>query len=177
MELAPTTIEVVPAEYAQQAAIANMAQLYMYDFSEFWPHEMEAELREDGTFGALIYLDQYWLEPDREPLLIRRDDHLAGFALINGSAPSGEPVDHGMAEFFVVRRHRRSGTGRAAAHAIFAERPGQWEVPVIRANRRALEFWRSAIASFPGAVDFDERERDDEDWDGWILRFRSEADS
>jgi predicted acetyltransferase len=166
-------IEVVPAEYEQQPAIANMAQLYMYDFSEFWPRECEAELHEDGSFGPLIYLDQYWLEPDREPLLIRRNGRLVGFALINATSPSGEPVDRGMAEFFIVRRHRRGGTGRAAAHAIFAERPGLWEVAVIRANANALAFWRSAIASFPGATDFEERELDDEHWDGWILRFRS----
>jgi len=172
-----STVEVVLAEYDQQPAIANMAQLYMYDFSEFWPRESEAELHEDGTFGALIYLDQYWLDSDREPLLIRRDGRLVGFALINASSPSGQPVDRGMAEFFIVRRHRRNGTGRAAAHAILAERPGQWEVAVIRANANALAFWRSAITRFPGTRDFVELELDDEHWDGWILRFRCETPS
>lgn len=170
-------VDIVPAEYDQQVAIANMAQLYMYDFSEFWPRESEAELHEDGTFGALIYLDQYWLDPNREPLLIRRDGHLVGFALINATSPSGEPVDRGMAEFFIVRRHRRNGSGRAASHAIFAERPGLWEVAVIRANAGALAFWRSAIATFPGTRDFIERDLNNEHWDGWILRFRSETTS
>lgn len=80
------------------------------------------------------------------------------------------PVDWNVAEFFVVRKHRRRGVGGAAARRIFAERPGVWEVAVARRNLGALAFWRSVIAAQPGVYGL--RELDDaNDWDGVVFRF------
>ena len=52
-----------------------------------------------------------------------------------------------VAEFFVVRGARRRGVGQRAARALFELFPGTWEVRVLRANERALAFWRSAVGS------------------------------
>ena len=70
-----------------------------------------------------------------------------------------------MAEFFVVRKHRRSGVGIEAARKLIAARPGQWEIAVVRANVGALGFWRRVAASVSPKVD--ELNLDDARWDAF----------
>jgi len=168
--MADVTLE--PAARDRRVTFENLFQLYTHDFSEFWAGRPEGELDEDGLFGEYAYLDSYWAEPRREPLLIRADGQLAGFALVNDFAHSGLPVDYSMAEFFVVRKHRRAGVGQAAASAIIAARPGQWEIAVIRRNTPAEPFWRG-VAAAAAAGEVEALDRRDARWDGLILRFRS----
>ena len=167
-------VEVEAAGPERRETIANLFQPYTHDFSDFWVGLPDGDLGEDGRFEAYPYLDSYWTEPDREPLLIRVDGKLAGFALINAFAHSGLPADFSMAEFFVARKHRRSGVGLAAASEIIRARPGQWDIAVVRKNLAAQPFWRRVAATVAvGPVD--ELDRADDLWNGLILRFRSAA--
>ena len=151
-------------------AIAAMFQLYVHDFSEHWAGTDRGELQEDGRFPAYPHLDSYWQgDPRRESFLIRADGHLAGFALVNDFSHSGLPSDYDVAEFFVVRKHRRNGVGRAAALRLIGGRPGQWELAVARANLGALSFWRGVAGALTPEVE--ELDCDDERWNGVILRF------
>jgi predicted acetyltransferase len=81
-------------------------------------------------------------------------------------------MDRAVAEFFVVRKHRRRGVGLTAAHALFGTAWGVWEAAVVRRNVGALAFWRRAAASYPGVRDIVEEDHDDALWNGAILRFR-----
>ena len=164
-------VDLEPCQPKQRLALEAMFQLYTYDFTENWVGQARGELGEDGRFGPYPYLDSYWSEPSRYPYMIRADGHLAGFVLINDFSHSGLPLDFAVAEFFVVRKHRRGGVGREAARAAIAPRPGQWELAVARANTGALPFWR-AVAAELGEAPADEIDRDDEHWNGPILRFR-----
>jgi predicted acetyltransferase len=166
--MADVTLEIAPRE--RRLTFENLFQIYTHDFSEFWHDRTEGELDEDGLFGDYPYLDSYWQEPDRTPILIRADGHLGGFALINSFAHSGLPTDYSVAEFFVVRKHRRAGVGHAAATAIIRERPGQWEIAVVRRNAAAQTFWRRVAASVAGDA-VEALDRDDSLWNGLILRF------
>jgi predicted acetyltransferase len=105
------------------------------------------------------------------PLLLNMDGHLAGFALINRLSRTGLAVDHNMAEFFVVRKHRRRGVGRAAAAEIFSRYRGRWELAMARRNVAALAFWREVIKSEPRVADLDEIDLRNSSWDGPVLRF------
>jgi predicted acetyltransferase len=80
----------------------------------------------DGRFGY-ARLALYWSEPaTRWAFLIRCDEKVAGFALVTrGSPGSDDPEALDVAEFFVLRRHRRSGIGREAAVALWIT-PGHW---------------------------------------------------
>jgi predicted acetyltransferase len=158
-----------PAGPDRRMALANLFQLYTHDFSEQWAGSGRGELSEDGTFEAYPYLDSYWAEPGREAFLVRADGHLAGFVLLNAHSHSGLPLDHAVAEFFVVRKHRRGGVGRAAARAAIAPRPGLWELAVARANTGALAFWRGVAAEL-AAGPVEELDTTDR-WNGRILRF------
>jgi predicted acetyltransferase len=167
-----TSLEITVAPPAERQLIANLFQLYTHDFSEFWAGRPEGELESDGRFGGYPYLEDYWREPGRVPLVFRVGGHPAGFALLNTISHSGLPVDRNMAEFFIVRKHRRGGTGTAAARGLFALYPGVWEAAVARSNVGALAFWRRAIGDCPGASEVEERDFTTDHWNGPILRFR-----
>jgi predicted acetyltransferase len=165
-------IEVRLAAPEEKPALANLFQLYVHDFSELWSGTEDGELGDDGLFPPYPYLDAYWREETRIPLLVRVDGRLAGFALINAVAHSGLAVDRNVAEFFIARKHRRAGVGAQAAQEIFQRWPGTWEAAVARRNTAALAFWRRAVGGRPGLSNFEELDRRTEEWNGPILRFR-----
>jgi len=168
------------ARLEDKTALRNMMQLYVHDFSEHWSGMTEAELGRNAPFAELgedgrfadYPLDAYWRDAGRVPLVFRIEGRLVGFALLNTVAHSGLPVDRNMAEFFVVRRHRRGGIGTKAAHEIFSRYPGQWEAAIARRNAGARVFWKNAVAAHPRASGLEESDRDTPDWNGPILRFR-----
>jgi len=165
-------IEIALARPDERDVIANLFQLYAHDFSDFWVGLPDGELKDDGRFEDYWALDLYWREADRIPLLFRIGGRPVGFALLNGASHSGLPVDRNMAEFFIVRKHRRGGAGAKAARDIFSRYPGLWEAAVARKNLGALAFWRRAVGGCPGAEDVEERDYQTADWNGPILRFR-----
>jgi predicted acetyltransferase len=170
----PPAVAVTVARPAERDTLANLFQLYIHDFSEHWAGTARGELDGDGRFPDDPHLDSYWREPDRIPLLLRVEGHLVGFALLNAVAHSGRPVERSMAEFFVVRKHRRSGVGTVAAQTVFGRYPGRWEVAVARRNTGALEFWRTTITRHPLATEVEESDVVNDAWDGTIFRFRIE---
>ena len=62
------------------------------------------------------------------------------------------------ADDIVLRRHRRSGVGAAAATLLWRRLPGAWVVRVAEANQAALTFWRRIVTRFTGGA-FAEAER------------------
>ena len=164
-----TAVTLEPCAVERRPALQSMFQLYIHDFTEHWAGQPRGELQQDGRFPDYPGLDRYWLEPDRSAWFIRVDGHLAGFALLSAESHSGEPADHDMAEFFVVRKHRRGGVGFAAARQLIAPRKGVWEIAVTRSNVGALAFWRRVAAEMASG-EVDEQWLDDDRWNGAILR-------
>ena len=164
-------VSVARAAPHERRALENLMQLYIHDFSERWVDRPEGELRDDGRFPDYP-LDAYWREANHVPLLVRRSGRLVGFALLNDSSHTDRAVDRNMAEFFIVRKHRRSGVGTAAAHTIFSRYPGQWEAAVARTNTAALSFWRGAVKQHPASEGIEECDIARSAWNGPVLRFR-----
>jgi predicted acetyltransferase len=124
--------------------LENLAQFYAYDFSEV----LEMHVEEDGRFGD-VDLTPYWVDAWRHPFLLRVDGELAGFALISErSKITGKSGVFDMTEFFVLRRFRRCGVGRAAAFAAFDRFGGPWEVRQREERPDATAFWRRAIDEY-----------------------------
>jgi predicted acetyltransferase len=151
--------------------LANLLQLYIHDLSEIFPIEPGP----DGRFGY-DRLALYWSEPaTRHAYLIRRGASIAGFALVTrGSPGSDDPDALDVAEFFVLRRHRRSGIGREAAVALWDELPGRWVVRVSEANRAGLPFWGEVIRDYSGG-DFEESTRPGDPNPWRVFTFESRA--
>jgi predicted acetyltransferase len=142
----PVNVQVIPATSEQQPILANLLELYAYDFSEF--HDVE--LNPDGRFGY-AKLPLYWLELNRYPFLVMADRKLAGLVLVKkGSEISADDNVWDVAEFFIVRRYRRRGIGTEIAHKIWSRFPGRWEVRVMQSNPSAHHFWERTIAEFAG---------------------------
>jgi predicted acetyltransferase len=150
MEISQSTVsyttELVAATADQEPILANLLELYIYDFSEL----LEFHVDEGGRFGYPP-LALYWKEAGRHPFLIKTNDHWAGFALVRqGSQLSADKQVWDMAEFFVLRGHRRHGIGLQAAAEVWKLFPGKWEVRVMGRNQRAMGFWNRAICEFVG---------------------------
>ncbi|HEU5074872.1 MAG TPA: GNAT family N-acetyltransferase [Polyangiaceae bacterium] len=126
--------------------LANLLELYIHDLSDVFAHP---ELGPNGRFGY-PYLPLYFSEPDRRiACLIRQGSRALGFILVTRGSPVLEDVDvHDVAEFFVVRRYRRSGVGRQAAMLLWRQFPGKWSVRVSEGNPRALAFWTQVVAEY-----------------------------
>ena len=128
------SVHIEPVAYTEKDVLRRLVEFYTYDYSEYMGWDVDAH----GAFGYR-YLDHYWTDPDRHPFFIRVDGQLAGFALVRSGAP------HDMAEFFVMRKYRRTGVATEAARLVFAHFPGTWEVRQLAANVAGTAFWRSAI--------------------------------
>lgn len=164
-------MEIVTASADAQTAIGHLVQLYIHDMSELFASTPRCEIEEDGRFRSDIDVGKWWQDADHVALLVRVDGRLAGFALLNAAAHSGAAIDYNMAEFFIVRKHRRRGVGMAAAHAIFSRYPGRWEAAVMRTNPSASAFWAHCIASHPAGGAITNTDCNNQRWNGTLFGF------
>ena len=142
---------VLDAATASDAALlSNLLELYIHDLSAAFP---DVELGADGRFGYRR-LPLYWSEPDRRfAFLIRCDGRIAGFVLATRGSPANEdPAVLDVAEFFVLRRYRRTGVGRRAAFLLWSRLPGQWTVRVSEGNTGGMVFWADVTAEFTNGM-------------------------
>jgi predicted acetyltransferase len=141
-------LNITPANTSEKHVVENLLQYYLHDFSEFTTIAMD----ESGRF-EYPYLAHYWREPDRWPLLIRQNEDIIGLALVRQDADpaDGRPYRE-IAEFFILRSHRRKGLGGAAAKLIFERFSGTWQVAVLHSNNKAQSFWQTVITTHVGRL-------------------------
>ena len=146
--LAPGTTRLSAARPADHLLLSNLLELYIHDLSASFPH---VRLGADGRFGY-PGLASYWAEPERRfAFLIEDGGQTAGFVLATRGSPAvPDPDVYDVAEFFVLRQHRRTGVGRRAAALLWERLPGRWVVRVTAANSGALDFWSRAVSDFAG---------------------------
>jgi predicted acetyltransferase len=131
-------VALVPVTEADKPVLERLVQLYRYDMAPYRGYELD----EHGTI-PYRYLDHYFLDGDREACFVRHGGNLAGFTMTR-ALESGE---RDVAEFFVVRHHRRRGVGARAAGAMFRRHPGDWVLTFDAANPPAAAFWPVVAAS------------------------------
>lgn len=166
------TLKISNAARSEKSTFGRLLQLYLHDFSEFAGIEDPyGDVDHDGKFQYEQF-DCYWVDPRREPLLFRLESQIVGFALVNDWTASGMATDYCMAEFFILRKYRRTGIGKSAAQEIIRRFPGTWEIPVADYNKPALHFWRSVVSSMT-EYSIEEVAGDGERWFGTIWRLAS----
>ena len=137
-------ISIEPILIEQKSVFVQMMELYKYDFSEF----SDDDINEYGYFGY-SRIDDYWNEEGRYPFFIRVDEKLAGLVLVRSCCEYNNLADpHNIAEFFVMKKYRRKGVGKAAAVKIFDMFPGGWEVSQWSNNLPARKFWEKVVAEY-----------------------------
>ncbi|HVV50777.1 MAG TPA: GNAT family N-acetyltransferase [Polyangia bacterium] len=130
---------------ANDALLGNLYQLYIHDMSEWLGLELGADGRFAFDTGAL------WRD-GAAVFLARSGGAPAGFGVVQSAAPwLGAGAARDVKDFFVLRRYRRRGVGRALARHLWDAFPGPWLVRVLAANAPALPFWRRAVQEIDGA--------------------------
>lgn len=126
--------------------IQNLGRFYIYEMSRYCGFLPTWEVPSNGLFEC-IDLSSYCEKPDRHAFLVKVDDELAGFVLINkvGSSPD---VDWNIGEFFIVSKFQGKGVGRHVAEQVFNQFPGVWETSQIPENRAAIEFWDRIVSQY-----------------------------
>lgn len=166
----PVTLDV--ATRADALLLENLLHLYMHDLSDVFGIG-------PGDDGRFVYerLPLYWSEPERRfAFVVRADGRVAGFALATRGSPAcDDPLALDVAEFFVLRRHRRNHVGTRAATLLWDRFPASpWVVRVAEANAGALPFWRAAIRAYaPGGHAETRQPETPHPWR--VLRFTSRA--
>ncbi|CAM3258716.1 GNAT family N-acetyltransferase [Paenibacillus taichungensis] len=135
--------EIIQANKECKEVLANLMQFYIYDFSEF----IKCDVEEDGLYGAYP-LEDYWIEKNhRFPYLIKQNNKYVGFVLVR-LIETAERDYYSIAEFFILKKYRREGIGKAVAARIFDLYKGQWEVYQIEGNKSAQIFWNKTIDEY-----------------------------
>lgn len=159
-------LELIIARPEHESVLQNLLQYYVYDWSEL----LGMDVTDTGAFSVPA-LGSYWSDPKRHPFLARVAGKYAGFALVEQRSritSNAETFD--MAEFFVLRKYRRHGLGRALATQVFDSLRGTWEARQKFENQTATAFWRAVIADYTHGQ-FEELVVDDERWHGPVQRF------
>ena len=175
-------VQLVRAGPDDLPVLQRLLQLYLHDFSGFAgadsPHGL---IQDDGSFQYHSYeggLAGFVKNADRMAYLItvatqHTDSRLtlAGFALVNKHGLTGQPVDYVVAEYHVLRKYRRAGVGKTAAHELFAAHPGVWELGIIDDNAPARKFWPEVVKSGP-CRNAEYSYADNDFWTGDVWRFQ-----
>jgi len=129
--------------------LTNVYPFYLHDLSEF--DDGYYRLDDRGRWQP-DHLASWLQEDTDQPLIILESGLRAGCALVN-RAPSPHVqsgLDFRLAEFFVLRKHRRRGLGRRAVFELFDRFPGTWEISELVRNTPAISFWRRVIGEYTG---------------------------
>jgi len=96
------------------------------------------------------------LRPDAPPSRRARSHHIARSGAQYVGLPLFAPAittrteRSWMDQFFVLKRYRRTGAGRALARHLLFSHPGLWEVGQMPGNVAATAFWRRVIGEVTG---------------------------
>lgn len=131
------------AEIKDKEILSSLMQFYFYDFTEF----IDMNVGNSGLFGGYPYLDHYWEEDGRYPYLIETEGKYSGFVLVREVVEEDQKY-WSIAEFFIMKKFRRSGLGEWTAHQVFDRHKGNWEVSQIEKNTPAQIFWRKVINGY-----------------------------
>jgi predicted acetyltransferase len=123
------------------------AGMEMHDLSEF--DDGYYRLNDRGLWEP-DHLSSWLTEDSDHPLVILDSGQRVGCALVNQApSPHMQPgMDFRMSEFFVLRKHRRSGIGQRAVFALFDRFRGTWQISELVRNIPAIRFWRRVIGAY-----------------------------
>jgi len=95
-------------------------------------------------------LANWFADSTTHPLVIVKDAHTVGFALVRRQSAHAREGKAGflMAEFFVAQPYRRRGVGQAAVRLILDRYAGSWHIMEYQRNQHATSFWRKVVRAY-----------------------------
>ena len=146
MQLSHDAINLEQASLADYPLITRMWPFYVYELGRYCGFNPHWQCPIDLSFVA-DDLSPYFMDSSRRAFLLKVNDALAGFVLLN-KVGSFSGTEWNMAEFFIINYYQKKGIGQTIAAKIFNKFPGAWDVSVIPENTRALLFWKKVILNF-----------------------------
>jgi predicted acetyltransferase len=145
------------------AALEQLLELYQYDLSDIWTQDLDV----DARYG--FDLTRHLRAEHSRAYIARSGAQYVGLALV---APALVTRTEGtwMEQFFILKRYRRSGAGRALARHVLFSHPGLWEIGQMPGNAAATAFWRRVIGEVTGER-FVERQVTAGWWQGLVQQF------
>ncbi len=134
-------VKIVEALNTTVSIVKTLARFYAYEMTAYTGFPCP----EDGLFFCRD--DAYWRDPTNTYFLIKVDDEIAGFAVIDHIG-ANQIVDANVADFLVLPKFRRRGVGTRSACQIFNNFNGNWEVMQLPENSSAISFWTSVIRQY-----------------------------
>ena len=132
-------IKLISASLSDYPLIQNMARFYVYDLSrECGFISPDWAIPADGLYESFDF-KEYFQDVDKQAYLIKVDEEIAGFALLNQAGLFSDTYWN-MGEFFILAKFQGKGIGMDVAQRIWNKHPGSWEVSVIPENKNAANF-------------------------------------
>lgn len=111
-------------------------------------------------------LHTWFADANTQVLTVLYGDEPVGFAKIkllpqrlksavagaSSSPRATEAPEFSMAEFFIVRVHRRRGFGAQAVRLILDRFTGRWLISELLRNAAAVHFWRRVVGAYTGGA-------------------------
>ncbi len=122
----------------------NLLQLALYDGSFYVDNEVD----ENGIY-EYNWFNNYFTDNDRTAFIIKNENKILGFALINGNLKIAHDCKaQTIAEFLILPPYRKNHIGKKVAYEIFNMFDGEWEVQPMDNNVGAYQFWRKIIKEY-----------------------------
>ena len=164
------TIELVKKD--EKEILRNLLEKYNYEFSQY----NGLDVNNIGLFGY-DYFDNYWTEENRFPYLIKVDNKLAWFIMVNDYQEIKLDTNYTLSEFFILYKYRRIGIGKYVVKYILDKYKGKWQLKYHPKNEISMNFWNKTIDEYTNGkykMIKDNREAIYEDGTiGYVLIFES----
>lgn len=137
-------IECIAAAASEKQTVWNLFQFYCYDSTEWDPDDVGS----NGLYGLdSAYFSQYWLEPGWSAHLIKVDQQIAGFLLIEPTDAPGVNCAE-FADLFILKKYRNQGVAKHIVRQVIVESKQPWVVTVFDDDRSAKVFWSKMFELF-----------------------------
>lgn len=136
-------LEIIKVKEDDKDIIKNLFPLFIHDISEY---DSDEDVDARGAFD-IDFLEMYWRECDLIPLLIKVQERIAGFILLQtGKYAPPSKEDYYIGQFFILKGYRRKGIGKEAVRKLLNKFPGKYLVGQLPNNIPAIRFWKSAFS-------------------------------
>jgi len=123
--------------------LRNLYELYCHDMSQW----LDVETNKHASFSDHYDASKSW-ENGGSVFMAKNGSLLIGFAIVQSASEFSSAEEWDLKEFFVLRKYRRTGVGRAFANFVWNAIPGKWLVRVHSNNRPVVPFWQRTMESY-----------------------------
>ncbi len=138
--------------------LERLIQFYLYDLSKISMIVFSKDAQYDYEG-----LDLYIKDKDLSACLMKVDQHVIGFALLNRGKYVPQGYDYAIHGLYVYPLYRKKYYAYQTIVNILQTYPGHYFIPVLASNKDALSFWHSCLGRQKINYSSTKRELDGED--------------